>query len=158
MKIMPDLAPPIAPGGTVGILGGGQLGRMLALAAARMGMRCVVFAPDADSPAFQVAGAHVAAAYDDRAALQRFAAQVDVITYEFENIPSETGAFLAALKPVRPDPKALAIIQYRTGEKAFVQKLGIGTAPFAAVTSDESARGVRDDRCAGGPEDFALWL
>jgi 5-(carboxyamino)imidazole ribonucleotide synthase len=140
MRTMPELAQPVAPGGTVGILGGGQLARMLSIAAARMGLKVVVFAPDRDSPAFQVAGAHVVAAYDDRAALQGFARQVDVITYEFENIPGDTGAFLASLKPVRPNPQALAVIQNRIGEKSFVQKLGIGTTPFAAVTSEESAR------------------
>ena len=140
MRTMPDLTHPVAPGGTVGILGGGQLGRMLAMAAARMGLKVVVFAPDRDSPAFQVAGAHIVAAYDDQMALQRFATQVDVITYEFENIPGDTGAFLASLKPVRPNPTALAVIQNRIAEKAFVQKLGIGTAPFASVTSEETAR------------------
>jgi 5-(carboxyamino)imidazole ribonucleotide synthase len=137
---MPERLHPVAPGGTVGILGGGQLGRMLCIAAARMGLKCVVFAPDADSPAFQVSGAHIVAAYDDRVALQRFATQVDVITYEFENIPGDTGAFLAGLKPVRPNPDALVVIQNRVAEKAFVQNLGIGTAPFAPVTSEESAR------------------
>ncbi len=137
---MPELTQPVAPGGTVGILGGGQLGRMLCIAAARMGLKCVVFAPDRDSPAFQVAGAHIVADYEDHAALQRFARQVDVITYEFENIPGDTGAFLSSLKPVRPNPQALTTIQNRIAEKAAVQKLGIGTAPFSAVTSEESAR------------------
>jgi 5-(carboxyamino)imidazole ribonucleotide synthase len=137
---MPELTQPVAPGGTVGILGGGQLGRMLCLAAARMGLKCVVFAPDQDSPAFRVSSAHVVAAYDDRTALQRFAGQVDVITYEFENIPGDSGAFLSSLKPVRPNPQALSTIQNRIAEKAFVQKLGIATAPFAAVTSEETAR------------------
>ena len=146
---MPELTQPVAPGGTVGILGGGQLGRMLCLAAARMGLKCVVLAPDHDSPAFQISGAHVVAAYDDRAALQRFAAQVDVITYEFENIPGDTGAFLSALKPVRPNPQALVTIQNRIAEKAFVQKLGVGTAPFAAVTSEETARAAFG--AIGGP-------
>jgi 5-(carboxyamino)imidazole ribonucleotide synthase len=130
----------VAPGGTVGILGGGQLGRMLALAAARLGLKCVVFAPEKDSPAFQVTRTHVVAAYDDRAALQRFAAGVDVITYEFENIPGDTGAFLAGPKPVRPNPQALAVIQNRIAEKSFLHRLGIATAPFAPVTSEESVR------------------
>jgi 5-(carboxyamino)imidazole ribonucleotide synthase len=137
---MTELAHPVGPGGTVGILGGGQLGRMLALAAARLGLKCFVFAPEKDAPAFQVVGAHMVAAYDDQAALKRFASHVDVITYEFENIPGETGAFLSALKPVLPNPAALAVIQNRIAEKTFVQKLGVATASFAAVTSDESAR------------------
>jgi 5-(carboxyamino)imidazole ribonucleotide synthase len=137
---MTDLAQPVGPGGTVGILGGGQLGRMLALAAARLGLKCFVFAPEKDSPAFQVAGAHMVAAYDDQAALKRFASHVDVITYEFENIPGDTGAFLSTVKPVLPNPRALATIQNRIAEKSFVRGLGIATTPFAAVTSDESLR------------------
>jgi 5-(carboxyamino)imidazole ribonucleotide synthase len=137
---MPDLTHPVAPGGTVGILGGGQLGRMLAMAAARLGLKVVVYAPEGDSPAFQVSGAHIVGAYDDRAALHRFAGLVDVITYEFENIPGDTGDFLSGQKPVRPNPGALSTIQNRIAEKAFVRKLGIGTAPFAAVTSEETAR------------------
>ena len=130
----------VAPGGTVGILGGGQLGRMLALAAARLGLKALIFAPEADAPAFQVVGARINAPYDDRDALRAFAAQVDVITYEFENIPGETGAFLAQLKPVRPNPDALAVIQNRIAEKAFVQLQGIATAPFAPVRTEDEAR------------------
>ena len=130
----------IAPGGTVGILGGGQLGRMLALAAARLGLKCIVFAPEADSPAFQASADHIVAPYDDRAALEEFARRVDVITYEFENIPSRTGATLAALKPVFPDPRALETIQNRIKEKTFVRNLGIATTPFATVSSDETLR------------------
>jgi len=135
-----DPLQPIAPGGTIGILGAGQLGRMLAMAAARLGLKVCVYAPDADSPAFQVSNAHIVAAYDDRAALRTFASQVDAITYEFENIPGDTGAALAALKPVRPNPQALAVIQNRIGEKAFVRDHGIGTTPFAPVTSEDTAR------------------
>jgi 5-(carboxyamino)imidazole ribonucleotide synthase len=133
-------SPVVAPGGTVGILGGGQLGRMLAMAAARLGLKCVIYAPEENSPAFQVAASHIRAAYDDQTALKRFAAHVDVVTYEFENIPGATGAMLSALKPVHPNPKALEVIQNRIAEKSFLQKLGIETAPFAPVTSEESAR------------------
>lgn len=134
----------IGPGGTIGILGGGQLGRMLSLAAARLGLKCVIFAPENDSPAFQVSAGHVIAGYDDRAALEKFAQQVDVITYEFENIPEATGTLLAALKPVRPNPKALGTIQNRIAEKAFIRSFGIGTAPFAAITSEATVRTAFD--------------
>jgi 5-(carboxyamino)imidazole ribonucleotide synthase len=135
-----DPLQPIAPGGTIGILGGGQLGRMLAMAAAQLGFKVCVYAPDADSPSFQVSASHIVAGYDDRAALQKFASQVDVITYEFENIPGNTGAALAALKPVRPNPEALAVIQNRIAEKSFIRDQGIETTPFATVTSADSAR------------------
>ena len=135
-----DPLQPIAPGGTIGILGGGQLGRMLAMAAARLGLKVCIYAPEADSPAFQVSDAHIVAAYDDHAALQTFASQVDAITFEFENIPGDTGAALAARKPVRPNPRALAVIQNRNAEKTFIRDQGIGTTPFAPVTSEETAR------------------
>jgi len=131
--------PVLMPEATIGILGGGQLGRMLALAAARLGFRCHAFAPDADSCAFEVMQQSTCAAYDDRAALARFAESVDVITYEFENIPAETAAFLAARRPVVPDPSVLAKTQDRLVEKNFIQDLGIATAPFVSV---ESAAGL----------------
>jgi len=95
----------IAPGSTIGILGGGQLGRMTALAAARLGYRVHSYCPEADSPAFQVSAAATTAAYDDRDALARFAGSVDVITFEFENVPSATAELLAAMKPTRPRPQ-----------------------------------------------------
>lgn len=128
----------VRPGGTIGILGGGQLGRMLAMAAARLGLRCGVYAPEEDAPAFQVSDWHVVAAYDDHAALEAFARRVDVITYEFENVPGDTASVLSALRHVRPSPTALSIIQDRIAEKTFVRKAGIGTAPFAAVDSEAS--------------------
>lgn len=126
-------APVLAPGATIGILGGGQLGRMLALAAARIGFKCHVFAPTPDSPAFDVVHRVTHAEYADTQALDRFAADVDVVTYEFENVPAETATFLAARVPVLPDPKILATTQDRLAEKNFVAGLGIGTAPYAAV-------------------------
>jgi 5-(carboxyamino)imidazole ribonucleotide synthase len=129
------VAPVLKPEATIGILGGGQLGRMLALAAARLGFRCHAYSPEADSCAFDVMQHSTCAPYDDHAALARFADAVDVITYEFENIPAETAAFLAARKPVLPDPKVLATTQDRLVEKNFVQDLGIATAPFASVES-----------------------
>ena len=122
---------------TIGILGGGQLGRMLALAAARLGFKCHVFCPDSHSPAFDVVRSVTEADYLDFAALDRFAADVDVVTYEFENVPAETATFLSARKPVLPDPKVLAITQDRLTEKEFVTSLGIGTAKFSAVDSSD---------------------
>jgi 5-(carboxyamino)imidazole ribonucleotide synthase len=118
---------------TIGILGGGQLGRMLALAAARLGFKCHVFAPSPDSPAFDVVHRVSCADYTDTQALDRFAANVDVVTYEFENVPAETATFLAARVPVLPDPQVLATTQDRLAEKIFVSGLGIRTAEFAAV-------------------------
>jgi 5-(carboxyamino)imidazole ribonucleotide synthase len=106
-------APVLEPGATIGILGSGQLGRMLALAAARLGFKCHIFAPDRDSPAFDVVRESTRAGYDDEQALARFAESVDVVTYEFENIPAETAAFLAPLVPVLPDPRILATTQDR---------------------------------------------
>jgi 5-(carboxyamino)imidazole ribonucleotide synthase len=128
-------APALEPEATIGILGGGQLGRMLALAAARLGFRCHVFAPSPDSPAFDVVHRVTCADYTDTEALDRFAADVDVVTYEFENVPAETAAFLAARVPVLPDPAILATTQDRLVEKNFVTNLGILTAAFAEVSS-----------------------
>jgi 5-(carboxyamino)imidazole ribonucleotide synthase len=107
----------LQPGATIGILGGGQLGRMLALAAARLGLNCHIYAPDPHSCAFAVARAATCADYADRAALARFAEGVDVISYEFENVPAETAAFLTARRPVLPDPAVLALTQDRLIEK-----------------------------------------
>ncbi len=131
---------PIGPGGTVGILGGGQLGRMLAMAAARLGLKCAIYSPEPDSPAFQVCDAHVVAGYGDTIALENFARTVDVVTYEFENVPGDAAKVLSALKSVRPNPKALSIIQDRFAEKSFARKLDVATTPFALVDSDESLR------------------
>lgn len=131
MKTLPVLK----PGDTVGILGGGQLGRMLALAAAELGLNCHVFAPEADSCAFQVVRDKTCAAYEDEAALARFAASVDVITYEFENVPAASADFLREHKPVLPNHNTLAIVQDRLPEKEFVTNLGIATAPFTKVDS-----------------------
>lgn len=123
----------IPPGGTIGILGGGQLGRMLALAAAPLGYRVHIYAPEAELIAADVSAFVTRAAYEDRAALAAFAAAVDVITYEFENVPSETVAFLEGLKFVRPGHQALDVAQDRLSEKQFVTALGGRTAPFHVV-------------------------
>jgi 5-(carboxyamino)imidazole ribonucleotide synthase len=124
---------PLPRGSTIGILGGGQLGRMLALAAARLGLRTHIYCPDDASPAFDVTPRHTVAAYDDEAALAAFAASVDVVTYEFENVPVATAAFLAALRPLRPGARALEIAQDRLREKAFLSINRIPVAPFAAI-------------------------
>jgi 5-(carboxyamino)imidazole ribonucleotide synthase len=126
----------IAPGSTIGILGGGQLGRMLALAAANMGYRVHVFAPETELPAGDVAAVVTRAAYDDTAALDAFAAAVDVVTYEFENVPVAAVARLAARVPVRPGARALDIAQDRLAEKTFITGLGGTPAPFRAVASE----------------------
>ena len=126
----------VGPDATIGILGGGQLGRMLAMAAARLGFRCHVLCPEPASPAFDVVRRVTEADYSDKAALDRFADDVDVITYEFENVPAETATFLGARKPVLPDPEVLAITQDRLAEKNFIVSLGIATAPYLAVESE----------------------
>ena len=122
-------------GATVGILGGGQLGRMLALAAARLGMKTHIFCPDPQSPAFEVTPHKTVAAYDDEAALSAFAKSVDIVTYEFENVPMATAEFLAKLTPVAPGARALAISQDRVAEKQFLGGAGIAVAPWRAVDS-----------------------
>lgn len=120
------------PGSTIGIMGSGQLGRMLALAAARLGFKCHVYS-DVAGPAFDVCDRHTVAPYDDRAALTAFAGAVSVVTYEFENIPAATVEFLDRLVPVRPGAKALACAQDRISEKTLARQLGAETAPFAKV-------------------------
>ena len=125
----------LKPGDTIGILGGGQLGRMLAMAAARLGLRCQVFAPDPDSPAFDVVLNATCAEYADVEALELFANDVNVITYEFENVPAAAAMILAARRPVLPDRKILETTQDRLAEKDFIKRLGIGTADYADVSS-----------------------
>ncbi|HET7911834.1 MAG TPA: 5-(carboxyamino)imidazole ribonucleotide synthase, partial [Pseudolabrys sp.] len=125
----------LKPGATIGILGGGQLARMLALAAAPLGLRCHVYSPEKNSCAFDVVHAGTCASYDDEGSLGRFAGAVDVITYEFENVPAKTAAFLARRRPVLPDPQVLETTQDRLIEKNFIGALKIGTAPYAPVHS-----------------------
>ncbi|MET3924060.1 5-(carboxyamino)imidazole ribonucleotide synthase [Devosia sp. 2618] len=124
---------PLPAGSTIGILGGGQLGRMLALAASKLGFRSHIYCPDANSPAFDVTPFKTVAAYDDEAALAAFADAVDVITYEFENVPAATAEFLAARKPLRPGANALAVSQDRLAEKNFLTSKNIPVAPHRAV-------------------------
>ena len=125
--------PPLPPGSIIGIVGGGQLGRMLALAAARLGMKTHIFCPDPESPAFDVTPRKTVAGYDDETALAAFAMAVDVVTYEFENVPAGTAAFLAARKPLRPGARALEVSQDRLREKAFVSGAHIPVAPYRPV-------------------------
>ena len=126
----------VPPGSTIGILGGGQLGRMTVLAAARLGYRCLVYSPDEHSIAGDVAAGHLRGAYDDVAALERFADQVDVITYEFENVPEETVAACLKHKPVRPGVRPIHVAQHRLREKQFFATLGIGTADYQPVRDE----------------------
>ncbi|WP_145110804.1 5-(carboxyamino)imidazole ribonucleotide synthase [Cereibacter sediminicola] len=123
------------PGATIGILGGGQLGRMLSVAASRLGFRTHVFEPGANPPAADVAHAVTTASYQDEAALRAFAAAVDVITYEFENIPTSALDLLEALKPIHPNRRALAVSQDRLEEKGFLTGLGLSVAPFRPVAT-----------------------
>jgi 5-(carboxyamino)imidazole ribonucleotide synthase len=126
---------PLPQGATIGILGGGQLGRMLSVAASRLGYRCHIYEPGA-APAGDVAFRVTTAPYDDDAALRAFAGSVDVITYEFENVPTSALDLLESLKPIRPNRRALAISQDRIPEKTFLNDLGLSTAPWAAVRSE----------------------
>ena len=130
----------LKPGDTIGILGGGQLGRMLAMAAARLGLRSQVFSPDPDSPAFDVVLNAACAEYADVEALELFANDVDVITYEFENVPVAAAMILAARRPVLPNRKILETTQDRLAEKDFIKRLGIGTADYADVSSPATLR------------------
>ena len=129
---------PLPPGATIGILGGGQLGRMLSVAAARLGYRTHIYEPGTNPPAADVAHRVTTAGYDDAAALAAFALSVDVITYEFENIPTSALDVLEALRPIYPDRRALGISQDRIAEKDFLTGLGLITAPYARVNSKAS--------------------
>ncbi len=124
---------PVLPGATVGVLGSGQLGRMLALVARRMGYRVHVYAPDSDSPTGQVADKEWSAAYDDLEAVGEFARSVDVVTLEFENIPAATVEEVSSVVPVRPGWKALHTAQNRLREKTFLENAGFPVAPFREV-------------------------
>lgn len=128
---------PLPPGATIGILGGGQLGRMTAMAAARLGYRCHVYAPEEDSPGMQVAAARTVAPYEDVAALERFGRAVDVVTFEFENVPVASLDALEAVVPCRPGRRALSVCQDRLLEKAFLAEAGVPVAPWRAVHSRE---------------------
>ena len=142
-------APIVHPGMTIGILGGGQLGRMLALAAAELGLSCHIFCPDPESPAFDVSAAATVAAYDDHDALRRFAGAVDAITYEFENVDLGAAELLAGLKPLRPGAMALAVAQDRLSEKTFLSEHGVPVGPFRPVDDADGLTRALDE--IGGP-------
>jgi len=126
----------IPPGSTIGILGGGQLGRMMAVAAAQLGYRCHIFAPEDHSVAAEVAAAHTHASFDDEAALAAFGAACDVVTYEFENVPVAPLAALGKV-PLRASAKALEVAQDRLTEKDFVTALGGTPAPYRALNDEQ---------------------
>lgn len=128
----------LAPGATIGILGGGQLGRMLSVAASRLGFKTHIFEPGATPPAGHVADRVTTAPYEDLDALRAFAQSVDVITYEFENVPAASLDALEAIRPIRPNRRALATSQDRIVEKDFLTGLGLTTAPYAKVTDQAS--------------------
>ncbi|MDA9208006.1 5-(carboxyamino)imidazole ribonucleotide synthase [Octadecabacter sp.] len=129
---------PLTTGATIGILGGGQLGRMLSVAASRLGFKTCVFEPGADCPASHVANYHMQAGYDDIDALTKFAQSCDVVTYEFENIPTEALDAIEAITPIHPNRDALATSQDRFFEKNFLTRIGLQTAPYAAVEDAET--------------------
>jgi len=137
---MKTLDKPVPPGGTIGIVGGGQLGRMMAMAAARLGLKALVYNDEPNAPAFQVTPLQLVAPYDDRATLAGLANVCDVVTFEFENLPADAIAFLGDRVPVRPGPHALATTQDRLTEKTFIASLGLKTAPFVEVSSLDQAR------------------
>jgi 5-(carboxyamino)imidazole ribonucleotide synthase len=123
----------VLPGAAIGVLGGGQLGRMFAIAARRMGYRVHTLSPDDDTPTGQVADIEIVAAYDDLDAIRRFAQGVEVVTFEFENVPAGTAAAAAQFAPVRPRGEVLHITQHRRREKRFLEAAGVPVAPFAEV-------------------------
>ncbi|MBC6442737.1 MAG: 5-(carboxyamino)imidazole ribonucleotide synthase [Rhodobacteraceae bacterium] len=129
------MAEPLAPGSVIGILGGGQLGRMLSVAASRLGFKICIYEPGSDCPASHVANAHVQKPYDDAEALQAFAEAVDIVTYEFENIPPAALDLVEMLCPIHPNRDALRISQDRILEKDFLTDLGMSCAPYANVES-----------------------
>jgi 5-(carboxyamino)imidazole ribonucleotide synthase len=126
----------ILPGSTVGVLGTGQLGRMFAIAARRMGYRVHAYSPDRDTPTGQIADVEIAAGFDDLDALRAFASRVDVVTFEFENVPSSSVEAVAERVPVRPSGSVLHITQHRAREKTFLAKAGLPVTPFALVESE----------------------
>lgn len=134
----------LAPGSTIGILGGGQLARMLALAGARLGLKVLIYDPAPDSPASQISP-QITGAWDDQAALTRFGEATDVITYEFENIPTAALDLLEAHAPIHPGRNALATSQDRLTEKSFLRDLGIPVAPFAPVQTMDKLSDALDE-------------
>lgn len=131
------MAIPVLPGGSIGVLGSGQLGRMLGLAARSLGYRFHVYSPDPDSPAGPIADVECVAPYEDLDQVRRFASQVDVVTFEFENVPAATSLAAAEVASVRPDGHVLHVTQHRLREKTFLQQHGFPVTPFRRITSLE---------------------
>jgi 5-(carboxyamino)imidazole ribonucleotide synthase len=127
---------PLEPGATIGILGGGQLGRFLSIAASKLGFRTAIYCPEDDSPAFQVASLVFQRPYDDRDALEKFAKACDAVTFEFENVPSAALALAREFAPVRPGPRAAELTQDRIAEKRFLTEIGLPTAPYAVIEAE----------------------
>lgn len=140
----------LQPGDTIGILGGGQLGRMLAQSAANMGLKTHIYCPDPGSPAFDVSAAQTVAEYEDTGALDQFAASVAVVTYEFENVPGETAKHLASRIPVRPGVRALEVSQDRLFEKEFLSSSGVAIAGFAEINSQSDLEDAVARFCGQG--------
>lgn len=135
---------PILPGATLGMLGGGQLGRMFAVAASRLGYKVIVYAPETESPAGEVSHKHICAPYEDEERLLQFAREVQVISLEFENIPVTTLERVSELAPVRPGPKVLGISQHRIKEKSTLQDAGFLVTPFLPVEPNADLRGIAE--------------
>ncbi len=140
MKISSDIPNKILPGSTLGMLGGGQLGRMFTIAARTMGYEVLVLDPDKNSPAGKLATTHLCADYADQSALETIATSCDVVTTEFENVPASTLEALAETSPVRPGAQAVTITQDRIHEKNFLKDNGFPTAPFAVIHSLEDLK------------------
>ena len=132
---MTGIPAPILPGATIGVLGSGQLGRMFALAARELGYRIIIYSPDNDSPAGQIGDKEYSCAYDDLEKIREFARQVQVVTFEFENVPSASTAAAAEFAPVRPDGRVLHVTQNRLREKAFLESNGFPVTPFRRINS-----------------------
>src|SRR5476651_1806017 len=126
----------ILPGSAIGVLGGGQLGRMFAMSARRLGYRVHTLAPEHDTPTGQIADVEINAPYDDLDAVRGFAQAVDVVTFEFENVPAEAVAEAERHAMVRPNGRSLAIAQHRIKEKTFLAEHGLPVAPFAAIRTE----------------------
>ena len=126
---------PLPPGRTVGILGGGQLGRMLSIAAAQLGLKTHIYCPQNDAPAFDVSTFQTVASYNDKTSLRKFAQSVDVVTIEFENVPADSLEEISKFSEIAPDTKSLAIVQDRYAEKNMIRNAGIQVAPYEPVSS-----------------------
>ena len=148
---------PLPPGSVVGIVGGGQLGRMLAQATAKLGLRASIFAPEKDSPAFDVAAFRHCAAYDDAAALERFAVQADAVTFEFENIPADALAIIERHSHLSPPRRTLEVAQDRLEERRFLASLSLPVAPYAEVNG-AGALVEAFQRLTAGPSQAACYL